>query len=343
MTWASVTTSSTAVAQSGHSYFFDLNTKRVLDLGAGVRAMGINDSGQVVGIRGSRGFITGPNGNGMTDIGTPGTQAFGINNAGQVVGEENGLAFATGPNGQGISSLGNLGGPSFAYDINEAGQVVGRSWLAGGSFVFSAAFIKRPGESMTALPGLGGYYRTARAINDSGQVVGYSQITSLTAFHAFMTGSNGQGIFDLGTLNGVDSYATAINQSGQVVGWYRTRSGASRAFITGPNGQDIRELQSLRSALDINDLGQVVGISREETAHAVLINADGTGLTDLHALMNISPVGAQRGVEQLAINNRGQVVIGAAIPEPSIYALMVVGLAFVGYAAVRRPSSFRHY
>ena len=59
-----------------------------------VVAHGINDAGQVVGSSSTAGgerhaFITGPNGIGMTDLGTLGgdfSVAFGINDAGQVVG-----------------------------------------------------------------------------------------------------------------------------------------------------------------------------------------------------------------------------------------------------------------
>ena len=58
-------------------------------------ASGINNAGQVVGEFGTAGgssqaFITGPNGVGMTDLGTLGggyfNSATGINDAGQVVG-----------------------------------------------------------------------------------------------------------------------------------------------------------------------------------------------------------------------------------------------------------------
>src|SRR5690242_921808 len=43
-------------------------------------------------------------------------------------------------------------------------------------------------------------------INDAGQVVGYS-VTPTGAHHAFITGSNGIGITDLGTLGGGSSEA----------------------------------------------------------------------------------------------------------------------------------------
>ena len=61
----------------------------------------------------------------------------------------------------------------------------------------------------------------ASGINDAGQVVGRS-ITAAGAYHAFITGPNGVGMTDLGTLGGGYSDASGINDAGQVVG-YSTR------------------------------------------------------------------------------------------------------------------------
>ena len=57
----------------------------------------------------------------------------------------------------------------------------------------------------------------AYGINDAGQVVGYSH-TAEGANHAFITGPDGMGMRDLGTLGGDYSYANGINDAGQVVG-----------------------------------------------------------------------------------------------------------------------------
>jgi probable HAF family extracellular repeat protein len=80
----------------------------------------------------------------------------------------------------------------------------------------------------------GGIYSSARGINDSGQVVGQSDLGGEP--HAFLY-SNGQ-MQDLGTLPGGDySEAFGINDSGQVVGYASTPSGElqpweSHAFCT---------------------------------------------------------------------------------------------------------------
>src|SRR5439155_1354085 len=58
---------------------------------------------------------------------------------------------------------------------------------------------------------------SANAVNDSGQVVGWSNPTGDFRFHAFSWTPAG-GMVDLGTLGGSDSFALAVNAGGQVVG-----------------------------------------------------------------------------------------------------------------------------
>jgi probable HAF family extracellular repeat protein len=87
----------------------------------------------------------------------------------------------------------------------------------------------------------------ASGINESGQVVG-NAATTAGAQHAFITGPNGMGMRDLGTLGGTYSYAYGINDAGQVVGGSTTLGGAYHAFITGPDGMGMRDLGTLDSA-----------------------------------------------------------------------------------------------
>lgn len=80
---------------------------------------------------------------------------------------------------------------------------------------------------------------TATAINDAGQVVGN------TSNGTFITGSNGVGMRDLGTLGGDMSRAYGINAAGQVVGYSSMANGQDHAFITGPDGEGMRKLGDL--------------------------------------------------------------------------------------------------
>ena len=92
-----------------------------------------------------------------------------------------------------------------------------------------------------------------------------SSATAAGDRHAFITGPNGIGMTDLGTLGGGFSEAYGINDAGQVVGYSYTAAGDRHAFITGPNGVGMTDLGTLGGDLSyawgINDAGQVVGYS----------------------------------------------------------------------------------
>ena len=146
--------------------------------------------------------------------------------------------------------------------------------------------------------------------------------------HAFITGPDGMGMRDLGTLSGSgESFAGGINDAGQVVGVNSaTAEGSRHAFITGPDGMGMRDLGTLGGseslAGGINNAGQVVGSSdtAEGSRHAFITGPDGAGMMDLNSL---SLVGLPAGVvlqSASGINNAGQ-VIATAIPEPEVYAL----------------------
>jgi probable HAF family extracellular repeat protein len=118
-------------------------------------------------------------------------------------------------------------------------------------------------KEVTDLGTLGGH-SVAHGINDTGQVVGFSY-TENGETHAFITGPDGVGMTDLGTLGGGESFAYGINDAGQVVGASRTAHGLIHAFMTGPDGKGMTDLGTLggdeSSAYGINDAGQVVGYS----------------------------------------------------------------------------------
>lgn len=159
----------------------------------------------------------------------------------------------------------------------------------------------------------------ASAINDAGQVAGQK------AGHAFITGQNGIGIRDIGTLGGVGSSASGINDVGQVVGWSDTPGGARHAFITGPDGVGVKDLgfpesfgnidtvtTRSSSASAINNAGQVVGWYDgtyrrpdsplgEYLMHAFITDPNGAGMRDLTGFPPFSYIKAS------GINAAGQV------------------------------------
>ena len=140
---------------------------------------------------------------------------------------------ATGENrpvsqGLSIKDLGTLGrNRSYAYEINELGQVAGDSETASGT---EHAFLWQNGK-MRDLGTLGtrvGAYSYANDINNHGQVVGNSH-TASGRDRAFLW-QNGR-MRDLGTLGGNRSYAYEVNEHGQVAGGSDTASGREHAVL----------------------------------------------------------------------------------------------------------------
>jgi probable HAF family extracellular repeat protein len=137
-------------------------------------------------------------------------------------------------------------------------------------------------------------------IDNTGRVVGYS--TSSQGVHAALW-ANGS-IVDLGTLSSDvndSSSAAAINDRGQVVG-YSFASGVQRAFIW--DGSAMIDLNSL--------VGPSLGFT--------LMRAD-----DIN----------DRGYI-IAAGDNGHSYLLTPIPEPSTYALMLLGLGVLGVATKRR-------
>lgn len=243
-------------------------------------AFGINDAGQAVGYSSyawsdHQACVWESNGD-KRSLGTlpsgdfsPWSEAYDINNFGQIVG------YSTGTNGyyqaviwdkdSPIESLGTLDGvlDSVACAINDSGIVVGES---GGH-----AFFWNRQEGMQDLGQVGIISTRAEDINNLGQIVGGSY--SGSGLDRAFIWEEASGMRELGTLSveGYSySYANAINNSGLVVG-----VSSDRAFVWDALG-GIQELESLpgcrqSNALDVNDLGQIVGISYDQSWNAHLV------------------------------------------------------------------------
>jgi probable HAF family extracellular repeat protein len=151
--------------------------------------------------------------------------------------------------------------------------------------------------SLTNLPGLpGSTDSVATGINDFGQAVGYSGFIGDTLYATEW--SHGS-VIDLGGLPGsTSSIADSINDFGQVVGWSHV------------GGTDVATEWSHGSVIDLG-----------------------------------SPPGSAGGIAD-SINDFGQVAgwlipepepePPAAIPEPSTWAMMLLGFTGLGFAGYRR-------
>lgn len=222
--------------------------------------------------------------------------------------------------------IGTLGGDyTQASGINDSGQVTGAS--SAGDYGNADAFVYTPGIGMTNLGTLTGSPNSesvGEAINDHGQVTGYSDAPGDT-IHAFVY-TPGSGLVDIGTLGGSLSTGTGINASGQVTGSASLPGDAlTHAFLYTP-GSGMKDLDTLGGPFSygagINDSGQITGSADPagpipqviQDSHAFLYS--GGKMIDLGVLGGKFSYG-------VAINNRGQITGDSSTGTyPSISAIL---------------------
>jgi probable HAF family extracellular repeat protein len=264
-----------------------------------------------------------------------------------------------------VTDLGDLGGsPTIGRAINSSGQVTGDGWTSnsGGAdhaFLYSAGVLRDIGGvrgfgingsgQVTGLAAqhaflytngvrkdlgtLGGSTSEGTAINDSGQVAGYSDLPNNTQ-HAFLY--SGGSMHDLGTLGGTDSSAFGVNASGQVTGRaITTGNTAYHAFLY--SGGVMSDLSAPGDTFSvgfaINASAQVTGYNTlgDGAQHAFLYS--GGVMKDLGTLGGSTSAG-------LAINDIGQVVGDAFVPnDPHSHAFLYSGGAMVDLNSLISPTS----
>jgi probable HAF family extracellular repeat protein len=245
----------------------------------------------------------------MTDLGTLGganSYGYGINDQGTIVGNagianvySNGWAFSY-SNGSLTPLLMYLGGSNdaLATAINDAGVIVGRS------FIIGQGFINNNG-TVSLIPTLGGSTSNPLGINNAGTVVGFSN-DSVGNAYGFVY-SNGV-MTSIGALNGdVFSEATAINNAGTVVGFSNNGSGNYHAIsYTNGNMVDLGTLGGSKSrANGINDSNTVVGWSNVPSGNQdAFVFANGA-MEDLNSMVNLPGVTL---VSAVGINDSGQII-----------------------------------
>lgn len=240
--------------------FADLGT---LAGGFGSEGNGINDNGQIAGqslngqidplLETPEGIAVLWQSDGqIVDLGTLGgneSLAATVNNRGQVVGGAANSIPDTFPGPLGfwgtqtraflwekgvMRDLGDLGGPdSFAIFVNERGNIAGVSYTStipdpsetdcGQNVPPQDPFLWESGK-MVDIGTLGGICGFVNGLNNSGQVIGWSDLIGDTIAHPFLWDPNASPhLQDLGTLGGSKGLATALNDAGDVAGGATTQ------------------------------------------------------------------------------------------------------------------------
>jgi probable HAF family extracellular repeat protein len=358
---ATVLLASQAYAAPYH--FTTLGTPQAVGSGADA----INNAGQVAGYGDVPGSLGGRYGqlwdNGIpTALATlPGERfnsAQAINNRGVAVGSSTDddvrLSYfnAVGWHSPTAAATTFAGG-SHAFGINDLGQVVGAS----GKGLFTRATLWS-GSSSTDLGSITGSYSIARAINNSGQVVGESTIGHDLDGPTHAALWFGGAVTDLGTLGGTQSGAADIDAYGHVVGWSEV-VGSSGRHAALWSGGTVTALASFGGpynegeAKAINNAGLVVGFATGGGGSRAALWKDGTAI-DLNSFLDAGAVAAGWVLTTANdINDHGWIVgnaynahlnlesgyILAPVPEPETYAMLVIGLGLLGWLARRRRAN----
>jgi probable HAF family extracellular repeat protein len=208
--------------------------------------------------------------------------------------------------------------------MNNAGIAVGASGGTSNNLGSSLQAVMWRNGVPVVLGNLGGTESDGFTINNNGQVIGISFLAGDAVLHGFIWQ---KGVMkDLGSLRPDDFgvFPQDINNRGEVVGW---SCGPSEPNLFGCDGflwrngvmTDLNNLLTQPTTLEIccansiNDSGDIVAAAFDPNFH--------NGVDAQPIFLEDPPV--------------------ASVPEPSTWAMMLMGLAGLGYASFRRSAKPR--
>ena len=247
-------------------------------------------------------------------LGGPDSLATDLNNKGQIIGSSSiseGLqptAFLW-EEGTMVPLTVTAGLTTTANEINDAGLIAGTAITEAGA-VTKQWPVLWAADTYTKLATISDTQGTAQAVNNLGLIAG----NSITESNNHLLIWQDEILSKTVPISGGVGWVSGLNASGQIAGYIDEVQGNKTAFlwVTGVF-TDVGTLGGINSmALDLNDLGQIVGnstISDDLTSHAFLWE-DGL-ISDLSASSNVF-TGTSRAN---GINNGGIIVGQAQVGE----------------------------
>jgi probable HAF family extracellular repeat protein len=227
-----------------------------------------------------------------------------------------------------LQDLGTLGGPdSFGLTVNEQGQIIGFSFTNSTPNPTTGIptvdpFLWQDGR-MTDVGTLGGTFGFGNAVNNGGQVVGFSDVAGDLTNHAFFWDRGA--LTDIGTLGGNNSGANWINNAGQVVGTADLADGTHHAFIWRKGTMtDLGTIANdpCSDGFYLNALGQAIGISTD--CNGTILHTflwENGSMVDLSA--QVLPGSGFTDVEPVVINDRGEIVGNGLLTSGDLHAVIL--------------------
>jgi probable HAF family extracellular repeat protein len=234
----------------------------------------------------------------ITDLGLvsgrDSSAARGNNDQGQVVGwSYNGSVYAwrasfweNEANGWTFTDLNDIGVPSqtsMAHGINELGQVVGEKTI-GSTNYFASLWERVDGQwtlsDLSAVKAFSTSKSSARAINNSGKVVGFAYLTNGDTVGFLYQGGV---MYDLNSFlptgaGWLLTYAHGINDQGQIVTDGRNPAGVTHAIL----------MDTRQATYSYTSTGSAVAIKDNAAASKAMTLTDNVTITDLNVKVTLS-------------------------------------------------------
>lgn len=295
-------------------------------------------------------FVIDPTGNGNINL-------LGINDSGVIAGFDGSSGFT-------LTLPGNFtaenypsppaSGPSMVTGINAAGDTSGIYMDAAGN---THGFTDIGGTFKTVDNTLSTVFNQALGINNSDETVGYYAPTPAGQPGDIAYSQEGGTFADINHLlpTNFNSQAVGINSTSTpwIVGFYQPDAGLTTSFGFVDEGGTIQTIDPFGStftqALGVNDEGEIVGfyVGADGNQHGYIDNGG--------VFTSFDPPGSASTTIN-GLNDKGDIVgfytnpttdtvdgfVGSPVPEPSTWAMMLLGFAgfgLLGYRKVRRGTA----